>query len=68
MVRYVDPDVDGVHPLRLELSDDDMADIMQGIQDNADWMSLDEIEAAQDYIFDFIVAEKQTVPGGTTLQ
>lgn len=68
MVRYVDPDLDGVHPLRLELSEDEMADIMQGIHDNENWMSLEEIEAAQDYLFDYIVAEKQTVPGVTTLQ
>lgn len=65
---YINPDLEGIHPLRQTLSDDDMADIIQGIADGKDWMSLDEIEAAQDYLFDFIVAEKQTVPGVTTLQ
>lgn len=67
-MRYIDPEVDGIHPLRLELSDDDMYDIMEGIQENKDWMTLEELEAATDYLFDFIVAEKQTHPGITTLQ
>jgi hypothetical protein len=67
-LRYVNPEVDGVHPLRLELSDDEMADIMEGISQGADWMTLEEIEAAHDYLFDFIVAEKQNVEGVTTVQ
>ena len=66
-VRYVDPEL-AVHPLRLELSDEDMANIFQGIADDADWMSLDEIEAAQDWLYDYIAADKQTVEGVTTLQ
>ena len=65
---YINPELEGMHPLRQTLTDDEMAEIMQGIADGADWMSLEEIEAAQDYLFDFIVAEKQTVPGVTTLQ
>jgi hypothetical protein len=68
VVRYINPEVDGVHPLRLTLSDDEMADIMEGISKGADWMTLEEIEAAQDYLFDFIVAEKQNVEGVTTVQ
>lgn len=68
MLRYINPEVEGIHPLRLELSDEDMADIFQGIADDADWMSLDEIEAAQDWLYDHIVAEKQTHEGVTTLQ
>jgi hypothetical protein len=67
-VKYIDPEVEGVHPLRLKMTDDEMADIMEGISSGADWMTLEEIEAAQDYLFDFIVAEKQTVEGVTTLQ
>jgi len=67
-MRYVDPDKDGIHPLRLTLDDDDMHEIMQGIHDNEDWMSLEEIEAAADYLFDMITGEKQTHLGITTLQ
>jgi hypothetical protein len=68
MVRYVDPEVDGIHPLRHELSDDEMAEIIQGISDGKNWMSLEEIEAAQDYLFDAITIKKQTHPGEITLQ
>ena len=66
-MRVVDPEL-AVHPLRLELDDDQMADIFQGIQDDADWMSLEEIEAAQDWLYDHIAAKLQTVEGVTTLQ
>ena len=67
-MRYINPETEGVHPLRLELTDEDMGDILQGIEDGADWMSLDELDAALDHLFDFIVAQKQTVEGVTTLQ
>lgn len=68
MIRYIDPEKDGIHPLRLKLTDDDMEEILQGIEDKADWMSLEEIEAAADYLFDFITAKKQTHLGEVTLQ
>jgi hypothetical protein len=67
-MRYINPETEGVHPLRLELTDEDMGDILQGIEDGANWMSLDELDAALDHLFDFIVAQKQTVEGVTTLQ
>lgn len=68
MYKLVDPETEGVHPLRLKLSDDDMYDIIEGIQENKDWMTLEELEAATDYLFDYVVAQKQTVPGTTVLQ
>lgn len=55
------------HPLRHELAPEDMALVIQGILDNESWMSLEEIEAAQDLLFDRIVAERQTVPGSLAL-
>ena len=64
---YVDPKK-AIHPLRTKLGEDGMAEIVQGIADDQDWMSLEEIEAAQDYIYDVIVAKKQTHLGITTLQ
>jgi hypothetical protein len=67
-MRYINPETEGVHPLRLELTDEDMGDILKGIEDGANWMSLDELDAALDYLHDFIVAKKQTVEGVTTLQ
>jgi hypothetical protein len=45
-----------------------MGEILQGIIENKDWMSLDEIEAAQDYLFDHIAADRQTHLGETALQ
>lgn len=67
-MRYIDPETQGVHPLRLKMDDDAMAEIMQGIADNKDWMTMDEIEAAADYLYDVIVTKKQTHEGVTTLQ
>ena len=67
-MRFINPEIEGVHPRRLTMSDEEMGEVLQGIVDNEDWMSLEEIEAAQDHLFDYIVAEKQTVEGVTTLQ
>jgi hypothetical protein len=66
-IRYVNPDK-MVHPLRLEMNEEEMSSVIQGIIDNKDWMSLDEIEAAQDHIYDYIAANRQTHEGVTTLQ
>ena len=67
-MRYIDPETQGVHPHRLTMSQEDIAEVLQGIEDGANWMSLDELDAALDYLYDFIVAKKQTVEGVTTLQ
>jgi hypothetical protein len=67
-VKYIDPAKEGIHPLRLTLSQEEMGEILQGIIENKDWMSLDEIEAAQDYLFDHIAADRQTHLGETALQ
>lgn len=66
-VQYVNPD-EMVHPLRLELSEEEMSSVIQGIVDNENWMSLEEIEAAQDHIYDYIAAKRQTHEGVITLQ
>ena len=68
MIRYIDPETEGVHPHRLEMTDEEMAEVLQGIQDGDNWMSLDELDAAVDYLHDFVVAKKQTHLGITTLQ
>lgn len=67
-LQYIDPDKNGIHPLRQELSEEDMESIIQGILNDQDWMSIEEISAAMDYIFDYITAQKQTVEGVATLQ
>jgi hypothetical protein len=66
-IQYVNPD-EMVHPLRLTMSEEEMSSVIQGIIDDENWMSLDEIEAAQDRIYDHIAATRQTHEGVTTLQ
>ena len=68
MLRYINPEEEGIHPLRHTLDEEEMGEILQAIIDDKLWMSLEEIEAAQDYLYDHIAAKKQTVPGVTTIQ
>jgi hypothetical protein len=56
------------HPARHEMDAEQMAFVIQGIMDNENWMTNEELEAATDLLYDKIVAEKQTVPGILTLQ
>jgi hypothetical protein len=65
--KTVDPDL-MVHPLRLEMSDEEIGEVLQGVMDDQDWMTLDEINAAMDYLYDYIASNSQTVYGVTTLQ
>jgi hypothetical protein len=67
MMHYLSEE-ERMHPLRMELSEDDIGDIAAGIAADENWMSLDEIEAVQDALFDSIAAQMQTVPGSTLLQ
>lgn len=69
MPKYIDPDVQGIHPLRLELSERDLERIAQAIEnDDADSVSLEELAAVQDIMFDHFSANNQTHPGYRTLQ
>lgn len=65
---YIDPMKEGMHPLRHELSDEEMAEIITGVERNEDWMTMDELGAAADYLFDWIASKKQTHLGEVTLQ
>ena len=67
-MRYINPETEGVHPYRLKMTDEEIGEVLEGIHEGANWMSLDELDAALDYLFDYIVAEKQTIEGVTTLQ
>jgi hypothetical protein len=68
-MRYINPETEGVHPLRLELSDDDMDFIIEAIENgDIDDITVEEMEAATDYLFDFICMKTQTHPGETLLQ
>ena len=55
------------HPLRSELSSDEMVIIIQAIVNDENWMSLEEIEAAQDFLFDRLIVETQTHEGSLAL-
>jgi len=55
------------HPLRSEMDPLSIAEVLQGIMNDEDWMSLEEIEMAQDLLFDRIAAEKQTVEGSLAI-
>jgi len=67
MLRFVEIK-DTEHPYRRKMSDEQMAQVLQGIIDDEDWMSLEEIEAAADHLFDHVTANKQTVEGVLTVQ
>jgi hypothetical protein len=66
--KYIDPDNDGIHPLRHELSDDDWIRLDDFVQNGEGDATLEEIEAYADWLYDEIVANLQTHEGITTLQ
>ena len=69
MLPTIDPEIEGVHPLRLELSDDDWDRLERVIVDKSDeQVSAEELEAYMDYLYDFIASKKQTHYGTTVLQ
>jgi len=67
MPRYVDPDL-MVHPLRLELDDAEVRNFVLRAHKDDLTLTLEECEAALDWVYDVIAGEKQTVMGVTTLQ
>lgn len=64
---YINPKL-AVHPLRSKLTDDEISEIFRKIDADDDSVTLDEIDCAMDWLYDFIVAQKQTHEGITTLQ
>lgn len=66
-LHYVDPKK-AVHPLRLKLDDDEIRDFFRRIDQDDDTLTIEEIEAAQDWLFDYIASEKQTHLGEVILQ
>ena len=57
-----------VHPLRLELDEDDILDILRRVHEDDTTITLDECDAALDWIYDYVAGQKQTQPGTTVLQ
>jgi len=68
MLQYIDPEVEGIHPLRRGMSDSDMATILEKIESGGEDLSIEQIHAAEDFLFDYVAGETQTVMGVTTLQ
>jgi hypothetical protein len=66
--KYIDPDDDGIHPLRHELSDDDWIRLDDFVQNGKGDATLEEIEAYADWLYDELVGKLQTHEGITTLQ
>ena len=66
-MKTIDPE-QAVHPLRFELNDDDVRNILVRVHEDDQTLTLDEIECAHDWLYDLIASEHQTVPGTTVLQ
>ena len=66
-VQYVKPK-NMFHPLRHEVCDSYLAKVIEACEKGEDWMSLEEIQAAADYLYDAIAIKHQTVEGSRCLQ
>lgn len=66
-MKYVDPE-EMVHPLRLTVCDSYMNKVLEGCEKQEDWMTTEELEAVNDYLYDLIASKLQTHYGVTTLQ
>lgn len=66
-IEYVKPK-NMYHPLRNELCDSYLAKVIEGCENGEDWMSAEELQAAQDLIYDTIAAKIQTVEGSRCIQ
>ena len=66
--KYIDPQTEGVHPLRLELDEDDWQRIEDFVVNHQGDASTQELEAFSDWLHDELVARVQTHEGITTLQ
>lgn len=56
------------HPLRNDLCDSYLAKVIEACENKEDWMSLEEIEAASDFLYDTIAAKYQTHEGSLCIQ
>lgn len=67
ILQTVDPEL-MVHPLRLERTEDDIRSIFGRIDRDDDTLTLEEVDAAMDWLYDYIAGQQQTVYGTTVLQ
>ena len=67
--KLIDPEVEGIHPLRHELTDNDWDRLERVIVDKSvEHVSTEELEAYNDYLYDLIASKIQTHYGTTVLQ
>lgn len=66
--RFIDPEVDGIHPLRHELSVEDWDRLDDFVAHGKGNATLEEIEAYADWLFDEMAANLQTHEGVVSLQ
>lgn len=66
-LQYVNPE-EMVHPLRLEKDDDYWRKVLQAADRKEEWMTSEDLEAALDFLYDYIAMTHQTHEGVTTLQ
>ena len=66
-MQLVDP-LCAVHPLRLELDEAAILDILRRVHEDDTTLTLEECDAALDWLYDYVVAQTQTQPGTTVLQ
>jgi hypothetical protein len=67
--KLIDPETEGIHPLRETMTDDDWDRLERVIVNKVDeHVSSEELEAYMDYLYDFIAMKKQTHYGTTVLQ
>ena len=66
-MQIVNPET-AVHPLRLELDDDSILDILRRVHQDDTTVTLEECDAALDWLYDYVAAQTQTQLGTTVLQ
>ena len=66
-IKHVNPE-EMIHPLRFDVCDAYMSKVLEGCEKKEDWMTTEELEAVNDYLYDLIASKMQTHYGVTTLQ
>jgi|TARA_B110000503_G_scaffold125865_1_gene193882 hypothetical protein len=67
--KTIDPDVEGIHPLRHTMSQKDWQRIERVIRDDADeQVTAEELSAYEDWMYDQIAGRLQTTDGTTVIQ
>lgn len=68
MLFHIDPDVEGIHPLRHHYTEEEMCALLSAVLTDNQYLSNDQLDAARDYVYDAIAAKNQTHLGSAVLQ